>query len=473
MVQKSAWSSALLLLLLALGLVQCSSSSDPEPAADWAAWEDDIELSGTTFYLDPVHGSLENSGTPTEPLPGLQEVLEHDLIQRMEAATHPYEEGAELVLVNPEAPIQPGDTLILLSGDHGHARLVESHHAQFIEIRAGDGERPVLSGLELVGVERYRIRGLVLQGLSSGGGTRSLLHLESHGWRGPCRRIVMEDCEITSQADVSGWTAGDWDSLSATGVLADGEYFSLRRCRLRNVNHGLLVSGAYALVEHNEIENFCGDGLRGIGSDMVFQYNTVKNCYDVNENHDDGFQSFSVNGQPPRERIVLRGNIIIGYTDPAQPYRGTLQGIGCFDGMYVDWIVENNVVATDHWHGITFLGAQGCRIVNNTVVYLNDEDPGPPWIHIGPHKDGRPSSGCLIRNNIAASILADAGVTADHNLETTDWAALFEDYTNLDLRPRLGSVAIDAGSAELAPPLDIAGNPRPQGAGFDLGAYER
>jgi hypothetical protein len=471
MVQKSA-STSFLLLLLALGLTQCSSSSGPEPAPDWTTWEDDIELSGTTFYLDPVHGSLDNPGTRAEPLPGLQDVLEHDLIQRTEAVTHPYEDGTELVLVNPEAPIRPGDALVLLSGDHGHARLVESHNARFIEIRAAAGERALLSGLELVGVERYRIRGLVLQGLS-GGGTRSLLHLESHGWRGPCRSIVVEDCEIASLEDAAGWAAADWDTLSATGILADGEYLSLRRCRLRNVNHGILVSGSHAIVERNEVENFCGDGLRGIGNDMIFQYNTVRNCYDVNENHDDGFQSFSVNGQPPRERIVLRGNVIIGYTDPDQPYRGTLQGIGCFDGMYVDWVVENNIVATDHWHGITFLGAQDCRIVNNTVVDLNQEDPGPPWIHIGPHKDGRPSSGCVIRNNIAASILADAGVTADHNLETTDWAALFEDYGQLDLRPLPGSAAIDAGSAELAPQVDIDGNPRPRGAGFDLGAYER
>ena len=32
--------------------------------------------------------------------------------------------------------------------------------------------------------------------------------------------------------------------------------------------------------------------------------------------------------------------------------------------------------------------------------------------------------------------------------------------------------AIDAGNAELAPDTDIEGRPRPQGAGYDLGAYE-
>ena len=57
---------------------------------------------------------------------------------------------------------------------------------------------------------------------------------------------------------------------------------------------GISVSGANALVERNTVSNFSADGLRGLGNFGTFQYNVVKNCYDVNENHDDGFQSWSV-----------------------------------------------------------------------------------------------------------------------------------------------------------------------------------
>ena len=115
----------------------------------------------------------------------------------------------------------------------------------------------------------------------------------------------------------------------------------------------------------------------------MFQYNVVKNCYDVNANHDDGFQSWSRGpqgvGTGEVVGMVLRGNTIINYEDLDQPHRGTLQGIGCFDGMFVDWIVENNVIITDHWHGITLSGATDSRVVNNTVVDLNETSPGPPW----------------------------------------------------------------------------------------------
>ena len=459
----------------------CSDSTSPldlRPAGpadpDWADWEASIpRQSGADFYLDPVTGDLDNPGTAAAPWPGLAEVLAADLVQRWVPDDYPYVDGAPLHLANPDAPVAVGDRLLLRDGDHGACTFMDAHNPDYLWIAAAAEATPVLQRLELIGVERLVVTGLTIRGQKSEEAGGTLLAITSHGWRGPCRRISVRDCLLTSTDDIAGWSADDWNTRAATAVSATGDYLALHRNTARNVNHGLLMSGTCILVDGNEVENFAGDGLRGIGNDQIFQYNTVRNCYDVNENHDDGFQSFSVNGQPPRERVVLRGNVIIGYTDPQQPYRGTLQGIGCFDGFYIDWVIENNLVVTDHWHGITLLGASGCRVVNNTVVDLNDTDPGPPWIMIGDHKDGRPSRSCLIRNNIARSISAGDGVRADHNLETTDLAAVFEDPAALDFRPLAGGPAVDTGSPDEAPAVDLAGNERPRGEGVDLGAYER
>jgi hypothetical protein len=60
------------------------------------------------------------------------------------------------------------------------------------------------------------------------------------------------------------------------------------------VNFGISSSGDSCLIEYNTIENFAGDGFRGLGNYNIFQYNIVKNSYDVNGNHDDGFQSWPV-----------------------------------------------------------------------------------------------------------------------------------------------------------------------------------
>jgi hypothetical protein len=226
------------------------------------------------------------------------------------------------------------------------------------------------------------------------------------------------------------------------------------------------------LVESNVVENFAGDGLRGLGNDQVFQYNTVKNCYDVNENHDDGFQSWSINDDPPRERVVLRGNTIINYTDPNQPFRGTLQGIGCFDGPYIDWVVENNLVAVDHWHGISLYGAVNSRIVNNTVLDLNNDSPGPPWSKFFDHKDGTPSENCIVRNNLSTSISNSGNDILDHNIIIENPQDFFVDPANLDFRLKEGGTAIDSGSPDLAPEVDIRGVSRSRGGRPDVGAYE-
>jgi hypothetical protein len=49
---------------------------------------------------------------------------------------------------------------------------------------------------------------------------------------------------------------------------------------------------------------------------------------------------------------------------------------------------------------------------------------------------------------------------------------LFNNLSKGDFNLKQGSVAIDAGTATNAPSMDYAGSSRPQGAGFDIGAYE-
>lgn len=431
------------------------------------------------FYVDPQHGDQNNDGSKQRPWKSLQELFDRGQIESRDWESLPYKAGAAQKPKNPGAPVRAGDTIRLKSGDYGELVVAGYYNEKPITIEAAPGEKPRFNRIHVRAASNWVLRGLIVSGERPADGKRyPLMHLESHGWRGPAQEITVEDCVLSSADDSSGWSADDWNRRPRDGIRADGPRIVVRRNRLKNVNFGISMSGPHALVEHNTVENFAGDGLRGLGDYSVFQYNVVKNCYDVNDNHDDGFQSWSIGpggvGTGEVKGIVLRGNTFINYEDPKQPHRGPLQGIGCFDGMFVDWVIENNVVVVDHYHGITLAGARGCKIVNNTVIDPNDQRPGPSAIRIGPHKKKMPSRDCTVRNNLASglSVVGEA-MTSDHNVIVTDREAFFENAAAYDFRLKKGSPAIDAGSSDGVPSEDRAGVKRPQGKAVDLGAYER
>jgi hypothetical protein len=172
--------------------------------------------------------------------------------------------------------------------------------------------------------------------------------------------------------------------------------------------------------------------------------------------------------------VTLRGNVFLNFDDPTLPHLASMQGIGCFDGFFEGWVIENNVVVTDHWHGISFYGARDLRIFNNTVLDAAAGQPGPPWIMVTAHKDGAASTGSLVRNNLTTDLALDGGAAvADHNVELpSDVSGWFVDRPGLDLRLAAGSPAIDAGAGDGAPAADADGVGRPFGPAVDLGAYE-
>ena len=90
-------------LVLAL-LVSCYSSGQLLNAA-------------STFYVDPINGSMAGDGSVANPWSTLQGVLTNNLIESQKPAVFPY--NGTLTASNPGAPIKAGDTLKLLNGHHG------------------------------------------------------------------------------------------------------------------------------------------------------------------------------------------------------------------------------------------------------------------------------------------------------------------------------------------------------------------
>jgi len=365
-----------------------------------------------------------------------------------------------------------GDTIFLHSGYHG-AIVLNGENDHYVTIKEVQGEIPMASRIQIEKARFWRIKGISISPENAKEYTRHTLVDISD----KASDISIENCMLFSVRDSSGWSADDWVRKSCIGFVVSGTRIRMANNHLLNVDHGIINVGEHNIVENNIIENFSGDGIIALGNHCVYRYNTIKNCFKVDDNHDDGIQSWSVGpggvGTGTVRNVVIEANLIINHSDPNQKHKGTPQGIGCFDGFYENWVIANNIVIVDHWHGITLGGARNCKIINNTVVDINQESPGPPWIVIAKHKNGKNSSGNLIRNNLAKQFLSKPDIgQMDHNMVITEYDDFFENYGKFDLRLKAGSPACDAGSNEGITTKDFSRNNRLHGNTVDVGAIE-
>lgn len=436
-----------------------------------------LSLNANTFYIDPSQGNNENgNGSLSNPWKTLEYVVDNNFIESYGHVT-PYDpNNPQLLSKNQGAPIKSGDTIMLLSGLHGDIFIKNYINTSQITIQAAQGHTPILKKLRFLAAKNWVVDGLTISSEPYGeyvGG--NLVFLESNGWFGPTSDIIVINNHIYSTT--SPWNqAQEWlDKVSSGIYIRDGHTITLQDNNLENVNFALTLTGDYIECRGNTVTNFSGDGIRMIGSYQIVERNVIKNCYKINENHDDGIQSWTTNGAIVDYNIV-RNNIIINYEDPNQPLLGTLQGIGLFDGPYNNWIIENNLIIVNHWHGISLYAGMNCLITNNTVLDPNTTRPGPSWIRIDKKSNQPNPEGNIIKNNISnsISIIANSNTTESNNIQLAleDYTNHFEDYINYNFKLIPTSSAVDAADDAYAPDTDIEGNTRPFGSHSDIGAYE-
>ena len=263
--------------------------------------------------------------------------------------------------------------------------------------------------------------------------------------------VTLEGLDIRSRKDsvnYLNWSQSRWLSVISDAVYLRGTNNVVRNNTITGVGQGIAVS-ENSLVEGNVIDGFAWDGCEGI-SNSIFRNNLVMNCFKVDSTHRDGFQSYS---KSTVTNLTVEGNIILVWTHKtSSSLRGSMQGISLFDGYYDDLVIRNNVVASDHYNGITVLGTRRATITNNTVVNIDGTSGKAPWIKIDTTKAGSPSKDVLVANNLANSL---SGGDAKNNVVFTNNSALLyptkvlQNIAGFDYRPKADSGFIDKANREV------------------------
>jgi parallel beta-helix repeat protein len=381
-----------------------------------------------------------------------------------------------------------GEVLCLLPGHHGAPRLVGLSSSPPLTLRSTVSREAVVDSLTL-----ERVQGLVVDGLAVDASSTvdtTTDHRPQFLVRGDLdtTQVTLRDVLVQTEDSIETWTWQDWTDRPYSGVDLRGPDNHVHDSLIRNVYHAVSLRGDRSSMVRSVVDNFGGDGIRGLGSGSLYEWNVVRDAYidEYEVQHDDAFQSYRLEGEDLRvSDVVIRHNQFLLFTDPITDFVrdeqlvGTLmQGVIITDGYADGWVVENNLVVNAQAHGISLYGGRNCRVQGNTVVgHPAFEVSAGPWVRIVDQpKTDHPNFDNTIRNNLAALLTPwdyDDSSLVEGNLQIDDPRTTFTDPEALDFTLAAGSPALDVGvDAELVE-VDLDGAPRLQGAGVDVGAYER
>jgi parallel beta-helix repeat protein len=205
-----------------------------------------------------------------------------------------------------------------------------------------------------------------------------------------------------------------------------------------------------ALISGNEIQDTRDEGveLKGSTANCVVEHNLV---------HDllirDGGGLVVAGPDLPNPSLAESGHIVrdnIVYNVQTRTVYQDGNGINVRRGA----LVYNNVSYANQHYGIRIDDKDGyggaAKVYHNTFY-------------------GNPSGDVGVFDSAVTDIRNNLGSSASSNLPAT--AGLFLNATSGDFHLVAGAAAIDAGQ-DVGVSVDIEGIGRPQGAGFDFGAYE-
>lgn len=369
-----------------------------------------------------------------------------------------------------------GDTVLLMDGDHGPLALNGVNFSAPVTIMSENGRNGHVDSIALTGsTSNLTLADLTVWPADPYAVGWSLINSD-YG----TSNIVLDGLDVLNGADAGNylnWSKTEWNNRKTDATDIRGRNSKVLNSTFTGFYHGIQMRGPDAVVAGNVVDGFGGDGMRGLGDRNRFTGNRVQNCFVIDGNHDDGFQAWpvSTHSGATLDDLVFENNVVLEWTHgTAHALRCSLQGVGMFNGGYVNTTIRNNVISVTAYHGISVYGSQGTSIVNNSVVHGDGNAVGWPWIGIF-IASGHSNQNILVSNNIAMKYNASANTSQNiviaNNGMIRDPQADLADVDNYNFAPA-SFAFIDSANPNSAPAGDFFGTLRPWGAGPDLGAIE-
>lgn len=452
-------------------------------------------VNAADFYVDPVNGSMSNDGSQAHPWSTMQKVVDSCKIHTQAYKT-PWKDVHPEVLLDKcsGGVVQSGDTIYLMSGYQGALTIYAMVNQSMITIMAYPGQAPTFSKIYIAGAANWRFSGITISPSFATPPVYSgtMFEIENHENLGPCDHITIDNSTLYSIEDSLVWTTLiEWKDKAIQGIRTQGAYTTIDNVTVKNAGGAVGLNVGLGGANHSIIKNCTFDMMTGdiigvgtiypgLAGDLLIEYNRLTNIIPAWEEyglHPDMMQFSSYLGQSayPMTGVTIRGN----YVNSFESYgihplvvNSNVQGISGFDGLYDNFVIENNIIAVNSPHGTSWYGMKDSRIINNTVVWpLDNIDYAVGYIKVYNSKDGYISNGNVIRNNICTGIgVEGTPAVIDHNITNVVKSEHFINPATFDYRLKSTSTAINTGSTVLNPTIDF--NKHNRDSPPDIGAYE-
>lgn len=413
---------------------------------------------GTVWHIDPVSGKSPadgGDGSAAHPWNSLQGVLAYNYQVRPVGwtkamlSTYPYDhKGLALGIspvtgtrYGPDGPgfdmtqIQPGDTVLLASGNYGSigagstdgpVNNVDAKGAtKWITFKPETGATPVFQTLSIGGVRGEIWNGITVRSTKTDGSASNsgdLVLINDGGPTSPTMDVQIANSLIESVATMptkvnpdgsvlSGWSKADWVANTRSGIRMAGSDDTSMKCVtagnnvVKYVTSGILLSrGTETTISTNVIDYFAGDAMDHYSaSNATWQGNIAEDRVDDgNGTHTDCLQfAFATSDTStianPWHDVVATKNTCLRLVHADNPWPGYLQGIWASNGNYSHLTITDNKIVSAACIGIDFSNVTESVVANNSVV-----------------RDGSDtSSGC---NGLALGVGSPAAYGPPHNL---------------------------------------------------------